>query len=156
MTKRMVRVGVSGVVATSIDVAALVFLVEAMRSHVTLAAFLAAALGGVCNFLINKYWAFRDGGPIDLRQVTVYIFVSLITAAFVAVAVHLLAVVMGLPYLLAKAIAAGLVFLVWTYPAQSKLVFPATQCPQSFPLAESLAEPRASDSLSLGESLALE
>src|SRR5262245_30824185 len=120
MTK-LVRVGVSGVVATSLDIAALVFLVEAMRSHVTLAAFLAAALGGVCNFLINKYWAFRDGSPIDLRQVTVYAFVSLVTAAFVAATVHLLAVVMVLPYLLAKAIAAVLVFLVWTYPAQARL-----------------------------------
>src|SRR5262245_13847489 len=115
----MVRVGVSGVVATGIDVATLVFLVEVVGCHVTLAAFLAATLGGVSNFLINKYWAFRERSPIDVRQVSVYAFVSLVTAAFVAAAVHLLAVVLVLPYLLAKAIAAVLVFLVWTYPAQS-------------------------------------
>ena len=145
MTKLM-RVGVSGVVATSIDIAALVFLVEALGSHVTLAAFLAAALGGVCNFLINKYWAFRDGAPIDLRQVTVYAFVSLVTAAFVAATVHLLAVVMVLPYLLAKAIAAVVVFLVWTYPAQARLVFPlAPEAHEEF----DPDEPDASDSLSL-------
>jgi putative flippase GtrA len=149
MTK-LVRVGVSGVVATSLDIAALVFLVEAMRSHVTLAAFLAAALGGVCNFLINKYWAFRDGAPIDLRQVTVYAFVSLVTAAFVAATVHLLAVVMVLPYLLAKAIAAVLVFLVWTYPAQARLVFPLAEHPEMF----DADEPDAEDSLSLDESMA--
>jgi putative flippase GtrA len=140
VTKRVVRVGVSGVVATSIDIAALVLLVEALGSHVTLAAFLAATLGGVSNFLINKYWAFRERSPIDLRQVTVYSFVSLITAAFVAVAVHVLAVVMVLPYLWAKAIAAVLVFLVWTYPAQSRLVFPSTT-----------SEPDSDDSLSLEE-----
>jgi putative flippase GtrA len=145
MTK-LVRVGVSGVVATSIDIAALVFLVEALGSHVTLAAFLAAALGGVCNFLINKYWAFRDGAPIDLRQVTVYAFVSLVTAAFVAATVHLLAVVMVLPYLLAKAIAAVLVFLVWTYPAQARLVFPLAPEEQD---QFDPDEPDASDSLSL-------
>jgi putative flippase GtrA len=144
----MVRVGVSGVVATGIDIAALVLLVEALRSHVTLAAFLAATLGGVSNFLINKYWAFRERSPIDLRQVTVYSFVSLITAAFVAVAVHMLAVVMPLPYLWAKAIAALLVFVVWTYPAQSKLVFPAS--------APEPAEPLGGDSLGLDQSLALE
>lgn len=149
MTK-LVRVGVSGAVATGLDIAALVFLVEAMRSHVTLAAFLAAALGGVCNFLINKYWAFRDGSPIDLRQVTVYAFVSLVTAAFVAATVHLLAVVMVLPYLLAKAIAAVLVFLVWTYPAQARLVFPLAGHPEMF----DADEPDAEDSLSFDESMA--
>jgi putative flippase GtrA len=141
VTKRVVRVGASGVVATGIDIAALVLLVEALGSHVTLAAFLAATLGGVSNFLINKYWAFRERSPIDLRQVTVYSFVSLITAAFVAVAVHVLAVVMVLPYLWAKAIAALLVFAVWTYPAQSRLVFPSS----------SGSEQDSDDSLSLDE-----
>ncbi len=150
----MVRVGVSGVVATGIDIAALILLVEALRSHVTLAAFLAAALGGVCNFLINKYWAFRDGSRIDLRQVTVYGFVSLVTAAFVAAAVHVLAVVMVLPYLLAKAIAAALVFLVWTYPAQSRLVFPCSDEPDAADSLSELADSLSGESLKLDDSLA--
>jgi putative flippase GtrA len=153
----MVRVGVSGVVATGIDVAALVLLVEALGSHVTLAAFLAAALGGVSNFLINKYWAFRDRSPLELRQVTVYSFVSLVTAAFVAVAVHMLAVVMVLPYLWAKAIAAALVFVVWTYPAQSRLVFPHARKPLGDALTDSLTDSLTGEPLSLDdESLALE
>ncbi|HLU65305.1 MAG TPA: GtrA family protein [Kofleriaceae bacterium] len=121
----MMRVGLSGVIATAIDVGALVFLVEALSSHVTLAAFFAATLGGIANFLINKYWAFDDEAPLEIRQITLYAMVSVVTAAFVAVAVHILAVLIGLPYLLAKAIAAALVFLCWTYPAQSRLVFPS-------------------------------
>lgn len=124
MTKRMMRVGVSGMVATGVDVTALVLLVELMRSHVTIAAFLAAALGGVTNFLINKYWAFDDDAPLELRQITIYALVSLVTAAFTAAAIHILAVLIGVPYLIAKAIAAALVFLIWTYPAQARLVFP--------------------------------
>ncbi|SRR6266545_5491101 len=151
MTKRMLRVGVSGAVATGIDVATLVFLVEALGSHVTLAAFIGAALGGVSNFLINKYWAFRDASPIDLRQVTVYTFVSLVTAAFVAATVHVLAVVIGVAYLLAKAIAAALVFVVWTYPAQARLVFPAAPEP-GFEPPGTLTD----DDISLDDSLALE
>src|SRR5690606_33338973 len=82
-------------------------------------------LGGIANFLINKYWAFDDEAPLEIRQITLYAMVSVVTAAFVAVAVHILAVLIGLPYLLAKAIAAALVFLCWTYPAQSRLVFPS-------------------------------
>ncbi len=150
----MVRVGVSGVVATGIDIATLVLLVEVVRSHVTLAAFLAAALGGVCNFLINKYWAFRDRSPIELRQVTVYSFVSLITAAFVAAVVHVLAVVMVVPYLVAKAIAAVLVFLVWTYPAQSRLVFPGASAPDPGDSLSELADSLSGESLKLDDSLA--
>ena len=124
VTKRMMRVGVSGIVATTVDVTALVLLVELLRSHVTIAAFLAAALGGVTNFFINKYWAFDDDAPLQIRQVTIYALVSLVTAAFTAAAIHILAVLIGVPYLIAKAIAAALVFLIWTYPAQAKLVFP--------------------------------
>jgi putative flippase GtrA len=124
VTKRMMRVGVSGVVATGVDVAALILLVELFRSHVTIAAFLAAALGGVTNFVINKYWAFDDDAPLEIRQVAIYALVSLVTAAFTAAAIHILAVLIGIPYLIAKAIAAALVFVIWTYPAQARLVFP--------------------------------
>jgi len=122
----MMRVGVSGMVATGIDVAALIALVEVFRSHVTVAAFIAAALGGVTNFLINKYWAFDDESPLEIRQVAIYALVSLVTAAFTAAAIHILAVLIGIPYLIAKAIAAALVFILWTYPAQARLVFPET------------------------------
>lgn len=118
------RVGVSGIVATTVDVTALVLLVELLRSHVTIAAFLAASLGGVTNFFINKYWAFDDDAPLQIRQITIYALVSLVTAAFTAAAIHILAVLIGVPYLIAKAIAAALVFLIWTYPAQARLVFP--------------------------------
>jgi hypothetical protein len=47
-----------------------------------------------------------------------------VTAAFTAAAIHILAVLIGIPYLIAKAIAAALVFVLWTYPAQARLVFP--------------------------------
>jgi len=124
VTKRLMRVGVSGIVATTVDVTALVLLVELLRSHVTIAAFLAASLGGVTNFFINKYWAFGDDAPLQIRQITIYALVSLVTAAFTAAAIHILAVLIGVPYLIAKAIAAALVFLIWTYPAQARLVFP--------------------------------
>jgi putative flippase GtrA len=130
------KVGLSGVLATAIDVATLVVLVELVRVHVTPAAFLAATMGGATNFLVNKYWAFRDRSRIDLRQVATYALVALVTAMFVAASVHVLAVLVGLPYLLAKAIAAGLVFLFWSYPAQARLVFRAPRHPASAPLDE--------------------
>jgi putative flippase GtrA len=122
-SKRLMKVGVSGVVATAIDVVTLILLVEGVGAHVTVAAFLAAIAGGIANFFVNKYWAFKDPTPIDLRQVASYALVSLVTAMFVAASIHVFAVLIGLPYLLAKGMAAVLVFLLWSYPAQSRLVF---------------------------------
>jgi hypothetical protein len=40
-----------------------------------------------------------------------------------ALAMQLVAVKLGVPYLLAKLICAATVFAVWTYPAQRRLVF---------------------------------
>jgi putative flippase GtrA len=123
--KRMMKVGLSAALGTAADLVALVTLVELAAVHVTVAAFLAAGVGGVTNFLLNKYWAFDDVTPLGIRQVSSYVLVSLVTAMFVATSVHVLAVLSGVPYLLAKAVAAGLVFLFWSYPAQARLVFRA-------------------------------
>jgi len=119
----MVRVGLSGLFATALDVGALVVLVEVFGVYVTIAAFFAAISGGIANYLVNKFWAFGDRTSIDVRQVLTYAFVSLMTGLFVAGSVHLFAVVIGWPYLVAKALSAVLVFVAWSYPAQAKLVF---------------------------------
>lgn len=120
----MVRVGLSGALATAIDVLTLIALVEVFGVYVTIAAFVAALNGGVTNFLVNKFWAFNDYSRINFRQVSSYAAISVVTALFVAAAVHLFAVVIGWPYLVAKAVAAITVFVAWSYPAQAKLVFP--------------------------------
>jgi putative flippase GtrA len=120
----MVRVGLSGALATLIDVLTLIALVELAGVYVTIAAFVAALNGGVTNFLVNKFWAFNDYSRIHFRQISSYAAVSLVTALFVAAAVHLFAIVIGWPYLIAKALAAVTVFAAWSYPAQAKLVFP--------------------------------
>jgi putative flippase GtrA len=129
IVKRVMRASASSVLATAVDVVALIALVEVVGVHVTVAAFLAAMFGGVTNFLVNKYWAFADAAPLDVRQVSLYAVVSLVNAMFVAASLHVFAVLMGVPYLIAKAAAAALVFLLWSYPAQAKLVFPATPQP---------------------------
>lgn len=124
-TGRLVRTGVSGLAATAIDVMALVAFVELADAPVALAAFLGAVMGAGCNFTLSKFWAFRCPEPIDPKQVFTYAMVSFVTACVMAGSVHFLAVNIGMPYLLAKGIAAAVVFLVWSYPAQAKLVFPS-------------------------------
>jgi putative flippase GtrA len=119
----MARCGVSGLAATAIDVLSLIGFVELVGLPVGIAAFLSASLGAIVNFTVSKLYAFRDPRPTRVGQLATFALVALTTAVFVATSVHLLAVDVGLPYLVAKALASGGVFLVWSYPAQSRIVF---------------------------------
>jgi len=124
MKKRILKTGLSGIAATVIDVVAMILLIELGNVPVGFAAFLAASTGAIVNFAVSKFWAFRDTSPVDGRQVATFAMVALVTAGFVAVSVHVLAVMIGIQYLAAKAIAAVLIFACWSYPAQARLVFP--------------------------------
>ena len=47
-----------------------------------------------------------------------------VTLSTLRVTVHVGAVIFGVPYLLAWLLAAVIIFLAWSYPAQSRYVFP--------------------------------
>lgn len=119
----MARVGISGVLATLLDVLSLLILVECLSVPVVLAAFLAASIGAVSSFLVNKHWAFRDATPLRLSQIGSFVGVALGSAIGVAAGIQVFAVMIGLPYLIAKAIAAVLIFVFWSFPVQRRLVF---------------------------------
>lgn len=107
---------------SALDVAVLALLVET-GTRVPVAAFCGATAGAVLNFILNKYLAFHDKTPLNAGQIARFAGVALVTALLMAGAMEIVAVRMGVPYLLAKLICAALVFAVWTYPAQRKLVF---------------------------------
>jgi len=123
--RELLASGFGGAVATAVDVSLLVLLVE-RGVPVAGAAFCGAFAGAVMSFAWNKYAAFRDRSPITVRQLVRFGLVAVATAALMAVAMHLFAVVLGVPYLLAKLICAVVVFVGWTYPAQRRLVFRRT------------------------------
>jgi putative flippase GtrA len=120
--KQLVTAGASGVAATGIDLAALVAQVEAGIA-VPRAAFVAAAVGAAVCFLLNKYLAFRDRSPLSMAQVARFAAVALGTALLLALAMHVVAVSAGVPYVIAKLACSVVVFLAWTFPAQRRLVF---------------------------------
>jgi putative flippase GtrA len=124
-TRELAASGFGGAVATAVDVSVLVLMVQ-RGAPIAVAAFCGAALGAVMNFALNKYVAFRDSSPITGQQLVRFGFVAVATAALLAGAMQLVAVVLGVPYLLAKLICAVIVFIVWTYPAQRRLVFRRT------------------------------
>ncbi|MCP4445576.1 MAG: GtrA family protein [Myxococcales bacterium] len=121
--KRMLRVGCSGVAASVVDVIMLLILVEALQVPVAIAAFLAASTGAIASFAINKFWAFRDPSPIRCPQLSGFALVAFGSALGTALSVQALSVGLGVPYLAAKALAAIALFVCWSYPVQSRLVF---------------------------------
>lgn len=120
--KEMAAAGLGGIAATAVDVTLLVLMVE-HGTAVALAAFVAAACGAAVGFTMNKYIAFRDRSPISVEQCGRFAGVAVATALLMALAMHVIAVKLGAPYLVAKLICSALVFLGWTYPAQRRLVF---------------------------------
>jgi putative flippase GtrA len=121
--RELVTAGFGGVAATLVDIVFLVFLVEVITLSIPIAAFLASGAGAAMNFVLNKYLAFRDRSPITLRQVASFAAVAVATALLMALAMKLVAVELGVPYVVAKLLCAITIFMVWTYPAQRKLVF---------------------------------
>ena len=115
--------GLGGVAATTLDVGLLVLLVH-HEMAIPLAAFIAALAGAALNFAVNKYLAFRDTSPINLPQLLRFNVVVVVAALFMAGAMKLVAVRLGVPMVLAKLVCAALVFGLWTYPAQRRFVFP--------------------------------
>jgi len=114
--------GLGGAVATAVDVCVLVLMVQ-HAAPIAAAAFCGASAGAVANFAMNKYVAFRDRSSITLPQLARFGLVAVATAALMALAMHVVAVGLGVPYLVAKLMCAAVVFAVWTYPAQRRLVF---------------------------------
>jgi putative flippase GtrA len=121
-TRELVASGFGGAVATVVDVSVLVQMVQ-HGAPIAGAAFLGAAAGAVMNFAWNKYIAFADRSRISPRQLARFGLVAVATALLMALAMHIVAVVLGVPYLLAKLLCAIVVFVAWTYPAQRRLVF---------------------------------
>ncbi|MCP4445417.1 MAG: GtrA family protein [Myxococcales bacterium] len=112
-----------GVVATISDLGCLVLLVEISGLHVTASAFVAAVFGAVTRFSLSKTYAFRDSSALHASQVLRYLGMVSGSIVFVALSMHVLALVIGLPYLVAKAAGALLVFAGWSYPIESRYVF---------------------------------
>ncbi len=121
--RQAVTAGFNGVVSTGVDIGSLILLHGHLHVPVAGAAFVAASAGAVTNFVLNKYLAFRDHSRVNRRQLARFAGVALVTAGLLAVAMQIVAVWLGVEYIVAKMVCAAIVFLVWTYPAQRKLVF---------------------------------
>jgi putative flippase GtrA len=121
--RQMLAAGLGGAVGSMFDVVTLVVLVKLTPTSIPLAAFLAAGVGAVVCFVMNKYIAFRDAAPVTIEQVVRFGLVAVATGILTAGAMKVVAVDLHVPVVIAKAICAALVFVAWTFPAQRRFVF---------------------------------
>jgi putative flippase GtrA len=120
--RELFAAGIGGAIATAIDITTLVLLVH-RGEPIALAAFFGAAAGAATCFALNKYVAFRDRSRITWQQLARFGLVAVATALLMALAMEIVAVKLGVPYIAAKLLCSALVFLAWTYPAQRRHVF---------------------------------
>jgi putative flippase GtrA len=120
--RQLLSAGIAGALGTGLDLAVLVVLVGHHVS-IPLATFIAAIAGAVANFTLNKYVAFRDRSPITVGQIARFHFVAVVAALLLAAAMKIATANPAVPVVAAKLACAALVFAIWTYPAQRRLVF---------------------------------
>ena len=109
--RELLAAGFGGAVGTGLDLGCLVLMVKHGVS-VPVATFIAALAGAVTNFVINKYVAFRDPSPLNLRQLARFGFVAVAAALLMSVAMKIVAVKLGAPVVFAKLACAAVVFAI--------------------------------------------
>jgi putative flippase GtrA len=120
--RELLASGIAGAAGTVLDIGVLVLLVG-QHLPIPLATFIAALAGAVATFTLNKYVAFRDRSPLSLGQVVRFDAVAVVAALLLAAAMKIATANLGVPVLAAKLACSVVVFVIWTYPAQRRLVF---------------------------------
>jgi putative flippase GtrA len=121
-TRQLLTAGIAGALGTGLDLGVLVSLVG-HGAPIPLATFIATLAGAATNFTLNKYVAFNDRSPLTLGQVVRFDVVAVVAALLMAAAMKVATATLGLPVVAAKLACAAVVFVIWTYPAQRRLVF---------------------------------
>ena len=125
-TRQLLAASAAGVVSTACDVAVLATLIHP-GAPVAAAAFAGAGVGAATCFVINKRYAFADRSAINSSQLARFAVVALVSAMLLALTMQLVAVELGVPYLIAKIVCAAVVFALWSFPAQRRFVFAAAR-----------------------------
>jgi putative flippase GtrA len=118
-----VRSQLSALLATVIDFAVMVALVELASLHYVIATALGALAGGATAFVLNRHWSFLAGHRELRTQALRYAVVWLGSIGLNCLLVYLMTDGAGLPYTWSKALTAVLVGAVFNFPLHRHFVF---------------------------------
>lgn len=112
----------SAALATAVDYCALVLMVEVLALYYVFSTALAALLGGVANFILNRRWAFQSSGRVH-HESAKYLCVWIGSLVLNVSLVWSLTEFLPLPYIISKIITSLSVGLLWNYPLHRYWVF---------------------------------
>jgi putative flippase GtrA len=114
---------VGALVATAIDFGTMSALISGFGLFAPLATAIGAALGGVSNFLLGRYWIFSAKDGHAGEQAWRYVLVSGVSLGLNAGGEYILHDRLGIQYLLARVIIAAAVSVGWNFPIQRAFVY---------------------------------
>jgi len=119
---RFVHYCLGGGLAFLVDLSLLYIFTEYLHLWYIWSATLSFLITAVVNYTIQKYWTFKNDSRQIFRQLTIFIIIQVIGLILNNVLLYCLVEFVGLWYILAKIIAAGLV-LIWNFSAGKTFVF---------------------------------
>ncbi|MGD0673939.1 MAG: GtrA family protein [Polyangiaceae bacterium] len=120
----LARHQVASAVATALDFGSMVVLVQRLRLTPTAATGISAPLGALANFWLGRAWVFpKSTGPLRGQAIR-YVLVSAASAAWNTLGEHLVHGRLHAQYVLARALVAVAVSVLWNFPMQRHFVFP--------------------------------
>jgi putative flippase GtrA len=110
-------------IATAVDFASMILLVERAGFSPVLGTAVGASLGGATNFLLGRSWIFRRQTGHWAGQALRYASVSAASAGLNALGEHVVHDVARLQYVLARVLVSIAVGLLWNFPMHRWFVF---------------------------------
>lgn len=120
------RSALVGLAATAVDLGLLALLVEHLGASPAVANVPALLAGLAVQFFGNKYFAFGDRSRDFVRQGARFALVEAVTFALNATSFHVLAVWLGLPYLVARPLGELGVYLGYSFPRWQRIFTPVS------------------------------
>ncbi len=117
------RTQFSSLAATAVDFLLIIFFVEILKAHYTVAVVFGAIAGALCNFFINRFWSFEASSGALKYQGFRYILVWTGSVLLNVGGVYLLTEFFMISYIFSKISIAVIVGLCFNYVLQKRYVF---------------------------------
>lgn len=121
--KTFLKHQVGAVVATVVDFGTMIALVSGAGLLPAAGTAVGASAGAVTNFTLGRLWIFEARAGRTRDQAMRYAAVSAASLLLNTLGEHLLATILGVPYVLARVIVAVLVSVGWNFPLHRRFVF---------------------------------
>lgn len=121
-SKLFFRYFLAGLIVIFVDFAVLYALVDLFFMEVVLSSAIAFALANITSFVLNKFWTFKNKSRAFMKIYFKFLLVSLIGLAMTVSLMYCFVKIVGLWYIAAKVLVAGIV-VIWNFLANQFWTF---------------------------------